>query len=296
MTAAALDVPVVVLVHRRPAHTRRVLERLREVRPERLFVVADGPRRPEETAACREVRALFDAPGWPCEVSRDFSDVHLGCGRRVASGLSGVFARVERAIVVEDDVLPDASFFGFCRELLDRYRDEERVMQIGGTNPAPRLEAPSSYVFSRFTLPPWGWATWARAWRRYQFDLASWDAAKPRARALLGGTFPMWDELVEGYRRTLRSWDLQWNAALWMNDGVSVVPVDNLVRNIGYGPEATFTRFEGSPFGALETLRAPDPLVHPRSLDPTHDDAIEPAVMEFIREIMFQSRRARAGA
>ena len=127
--------PVAMLVFNRPAHTARVFEAVRAARPETLFVVADGPRegRAGEAEASRATRAVFDGVDWPCEVVRLFSDVNLGCGKRIGTGITGVFERVERCIFLEDDCLPDATFFPYCEELLERYADDERVMAISGS-------------------------------------------------------------------------------------------------------------------------------------------------------------------
>src|SRR5690606_22599342 len=166
--------PVAFLVYKRPDCTREVFARIRAARPTRLFVIADGPKdKPGEAEACREVRRIVSDVDWDCEVSIDAADVNLGLRRRVSGGLDWVFRQSETAIILEDDCIPSPSFFRFCDELLDRYRDEPRVMTICGSNYLGRLDTDTSYVFTvRCAL--WGWATWRRAWETYDVDLASW--------------------------------------------------------------------------------------------------------------------------
>ena len=175
MPAEGLQTPVVLIVFRRPDVTRRNLEVLRQVRPEQLFVVADGPRpdRPDEAARCAAVRELIDEIDWPCKVERKFAERNLGLEANVELGLDWVFSRVDRAIVLEDDCIPDPSFFRYADELLDRYAEEKQVWQIGGDTHLvpPAMFGEHSYGFSTWASV-WGWATWADRWHdhRSEFD------------------------------------------------------------------------------------------------------------------------------
>src|SRR5687767_13684909 len=159
--------PVALLVFNRPQATARVFEAVARARPPRLLVVADGPRadRPDDGELCHQTRAIIERVDWPCEVMKDYSDTNLGCRKRVSSGLDWVFSNVADAIILEDDCLPEPSFFPFCEELLERYRDDERVAMIrAGNFLEGRRVASTSYYFSRW-FHIWGWATWARAWK-----------------------------------------------------------------------------------------------------------------------------------
>ena len=128
--------PVAFLIFNRPDATRRVFESIRDAKPPLLLVVADGPRpdRPDDSRACAEARSLIDRVDWNCEVRTNYSDVNLGCGKRVSSGIDWVFQQVEEAIILEDDCVPDPTFFRFCEELLEKYRHDERISEIGGVN------------------------------------------------------------------------------------------------------------------------------------------------------------------
>jgi len=167
---------VAFIIFNRPDTTEKSFEVIRQAQPPKLLVIADAPRpnRPGEAERCTVTRAIIDRVDWNCEVLKNYSDVNLGCQKRVSSGLDWVFSLVEEAIIIEDDCLPDPSFFRFCEELLDYYRQEDRVMAINGqNNQFGRRRDDSSYYFSRY-FHCWGWATWSRAWKHYDVDLQSW--------------------------------------------------------------------------------------------------------------------------
>ena len=268
---------VAFIVFNRPDVTRRVLAAIREARPPALFVIADGPRldRRGEAEKCAEVRAvLASGVDWPCVVKTNYSDVNLGCGRRVATGLDWVFDQVEEAIILEDDCLPDASFFPFCEELLGKYRDDERVAQISGcTYVAQTVRRDSSYLFSRYG-PIWGWATWRRAWRNYDFRLSQWPQIRVsdvwRRAMTRGPERAMRERAYDDIRGgRLDTWDYQWGLDKIKHGMVSAISCVNLVENIGFGPDATHTtrKEAGLPRGRITF-----PLIHPALIrDETYD-------------------------
>ena len=174
-----MHTPVALIIFNRPHHTARVFAEIAKARPEHLFLIADGPRpdRPEDVQRCAAVRDIVARVDWPCQVERNFAERNLGCGRRPGSGISWVFQQVDEAIILEDDCVPDPTFFQFCEDLLEKYREDKRVMNIGGTNwqwPSPRSH--HSYFFSIFNITGWGWATWRRAWQYYDPAVRLWPA------------------------------------------------------------------------------------------------------------------------
>ena len=163
-----LRTPVALLIFNRPDTTERVFNAVAKARPSKLLVVADGPRdsRPGEAARCEQTRAIIKRVDWDCEVITNFADRNMGCKLRVSSGIDWIFEQVEEAIILEDDCLPDPSFFRFCDEMLERYRDNERVGMVSGGNlQFGRHRGTGSYYFSKYTHI-WGWASWRRAWKR----------------------------------------------------------------------------------------------------------------------------------
>ncbi|MBY0380317.1 MAG: hypothetical protein K2W78_00120 [Xanthobacteraceae bacterium] len=258
---------VVLFIFNRPHESRVTFEAIRAVRPERLFIVADGPRacRATDHSLCAEARAVVADIDWPCEVHRNYSETNLGCARRVSSGLDWVFSQVEDAIILEDDCVADPSFFRFCSELLDKYRDVDRVMMIAGRSHATvdRLPGGDSYYFSK--LPRiWGWATWRRSWAKFDFDLKD----RPRHRELRiwpGHLFyriimrHILDLVLNG---DLESWAYRWFYAVNRNDGLCITPSSNLIENVGFDEQATHTTVND---GRWRTGTCPMmfPLQHP---------------------------------
>jgi hypothetical protein len=237
-TRVGLDTPVVLLVFNRPDFTEIVFRAIAQARPKRLFVFADGPRNSQEAALCAETRAVIKVD-WPCDLTMEVAEVNLGCRERVASGIDKAFADVETAIILEDDCVPDPTFFRFCEEMLDRYRDDERVMSVTGANylgrRTRRWRRPS-YTFSHFGSP-WGWASWRRAWERFDVTMQAWKhpTTKPWLQDVLQN-----DELYQFQARRFdiiygngHSWDVAWLFTKLLEAGLTIVPEVNLIRNIG---------------------------------------------------------------
>jgi hypothetical protein len=226
-----------------------VFEAIRQAKPPKLLVVADGPRpdRPGEAEKCAAARAIIERVDWECEVLKNYSDINLGCKQCVSSGISWVFEKVEEAIILEDDCLPHPTFFRFCEELLDYYRDDKRIMAIAGDNSRRigQRRTEDSYYFSRLT-PIWGWATWKRAWQYYDVTMKLWPRVKDgnwlrdilrnnRAVKIWSNTFQ------DGYEGNIDTWDYQWTFACWLQSGINVISNANLISNCGFDAEATHT-------------------------------------------------------
>lgn len=269
-----LKTPVAFIIFNRPDTTERVFAEIAKARPPKLLVVADGPRasRPGEVERCAATRAIIDRVDWDCEVLTNFSDFNLGCKRRVSSGIDWVFEQVEEAIILEDDCLPHPTFFRFCEELLERYRDDERIGMISGDNfQFGRKRTDASYYFSRYSHI-WGWASWRRAWRYYDRDASNWETirdggwldvliSKPSERRY-------WAKFFQAVRDgRIDTWDYQWVLALWSQGMVSIVPNFNLISNIGFGADATHTQ-GASAYADMKVESMPFPLIHPEVVLP----------------------------
>lgn len=265
-----MNTPVVFIIFNRPDTTEKVFAEIARARPPKLFVVADGPREqhPDDAARCAKTRAVTERVDWDCEVFRDYSKDNLGCDQRVATGISWVFNHVEEAIFLEDDCLPDPSFFPFCEELLERYRDDERIMKIGGRNDlSGKMQVPHSYFFWRMG-GCWGWATWRRAWRHFDFDLKLWPQLRdtPWLMDILGNPLAVqyWHNIFErAYHDKRVGWDFRWAFSYWSQSGLAAAPCTNLVRNIGFSDAATHTRSDPARRGELKAGKIDFPLNHP---------------------------------
>lgn len=261
--------PVLFLIHRRPQLTALTFAAIRKARPEHLLVAADGP---EDDVICQETRRLVqEGIDWPCVVQTRFSATRLGCRNAVSQSLEWAFAEHERLIVLEDDCLPEPSFFFFCTELLTRYQDEERVMQICGSNLSGHVaQDGSSYYISRFATI-WGWASWRRAWKRYDVGLEQWK--EQRSKAALEATWKfqgeaswrkeLYDSALTG---AIDTWDIAWEFAQNHSTGVCLIPSVNLVSNLGWGGGATHTHDIHDSRACMKTFPMDFPLQHPSDL------------------------------
>jgi hypothetical protein len=275
MQTETFETPVALFVFSRPDTTRRIFEAVAAVRPSRLLLIADGPRshKDREAEACQQVREILSNVDWSCEVSTNFADRNLGCQERIVSGLNWVFSLVEEAIILEDDCLPDPSFFPFCRELLERYRGDSRIAYISGDCLVkPQRDLDASYYFSQIG-GIWGWATWRAAWQNYERRLESWPTL--RAQGMLSEVFDdaravtFWTRIFDAMHDGTgpNTWDYQWVYTCLKHNSLVVTPGVNLVANIGFGEGATHT-LEADHRFILPATAVKFPLRHPSSFIP----------------------------
>lgn len=269
----AFSTPVLFLVFNRPEHTQRVFQQIRRVKPSRLYISADGPRMrvPGEADRCVAVRSIVQQVDWPCSVYTNFREENLGCKRAVREGISWFFDKEEEGIILEDDCLASETFFSFCAQMLAQYRHDDSVMHISGYNPFPWSDEvfPASYSFSRMPFV-WGWASWRRAWLRYddQFsglNEAWWDAAS--GLSLLSTDVTLRRYVMDKFQRSrdgeLDTWDYAWFYTVLKWHGKSINPAANLVENIGFDQNATRTRKKLSARIQNSAMGFHDTLVHP---------------------------------
>lgn len=264
-----IGTPIAFIIFNRPRHTRQSFALIREQRPSKLLIIADGPRlgHPTDGERCRETREIVKNIDWPCEVLRNYADINLGCKNRVSSGLDWVFTQVDKAIILEDDCLPNKDFFSFCDELLVRYENDPRVWVVTGNNFQNGVRrGDAAYYFSKFNHC-WGWASWRRAWQHYRVDIPFWPAWKDTEDWHTKLPDPVerkiWSKLLDDVQRgDIDTWDYQWTATTWYFGGLTATPQVNLVTNIGIGPDATHTVASEEQAG-LPALSL-GPLTHPR--------------------------------
>jgi hypothetical protein len=270
MTDFQLTTPVAFLIFNRPDTTARVFEAIRQAKPPQLLVVADGPRpdRADDIEKCKAARAIIEGVDWDCEVLTNYSDLNLGCKNRVSSGLDWVFDTVEQAIILEDDCLPHPSFFRFCQDLLDYYRNDQRIMAISGDNfQFGRKRTGYSYYFSCYNHI-WGWASWRRAWQYYDVKMKLWQEIRDGnwLESILGKTQAVkyWRKIFQTYYDgKIDTWDYPWTFACWIQNGLTILPNVNLVSNIGFGEDATHTSSSKSRLANLGVQEMNFPLKCP---------------------------------
>lgn len=264
--------PVLFLVFNRPDLTEKSFAAIRLARPKQLFIAADGPRanRSDEKRLCERVREIAQNVDWTCEVRTLFRDHNIGCRDAVRLAIDWFYSNVEEGIILEDDCLPDPTFFPYCAILLDRYRHDERIMCITGNNfQKGRPGNKASYYYSIYNHC-WGWASWRRAWACFDNRMTDWPDLK-RSDFLSGflrpNTADFWrsafDSVHEG---KLNTWDYVWTYACWINSGLTVVPSTNLVENVGFDARATHTTREPKQNWQNERLPIEFPLISPKNV------------------------------
>lgn len=263
-----LETPIAFCLFNRPELTRQVFQSIALAKPKMLYLISDGarPGRPEEHRLVEQSRAVIERVDWDCEVKTNFADVNLGCKQRMASGLSWAFQQSEELIILEDDCLPHPSFFEYCEQLLERYRNDQRIMMISGDNFQPIRRSSNSYYFSRWPHI-WGWASWRRAWNHFDVEITSWPDVKSSQRmmSVFGSEqeYKHWSHILDQqHAGEIDTWDFQWAYACWINSGLTILPEANLITNIGFGPDATHTIDPGSRLANLGTHEV-GRLIHP---------------------------------
>ena len=266
-----LSTPLLFLCFNRLDPTKQVFEAIRQAKPPRLYVAADGPRsdRLGEAEKVKLVRDyVLDHVDWKCEVKTLFRENNLGCRVAVSSAIDWFFENEAMGIILEDDCLPHPTFFRFCEELLELYRNDTRVMQICGSNFLKKEKnASESYYFSKYG-PIWGWASWRRAWKYYDVEMKLWETIKQRN--IYYNFWDTKDEIltrVDLYNRVvsgeINTWDYQWGFAKNINSGLSITPNVNLISNIGFGEDGTHVTNPQSQLANLAISSMEFPLSHP---------------------------------
>ncbi|GAB3693546.1 hemolytic protein HlpA [Spirosoma flavus] len=284
-------VPVLFIIFNKIEETKKVFETIRLYKPAKLFIAADGPRSfvEDEKQTCNTVKLwVIDHIDWACDVHTLFRDQNIGCGRGPSEAITWFFNHVEEGIILEDDCLPNPSFFSFCQELLSQYRHNQAISAISGNNfqALQPMNTPSDYYFSVFPSS-WGWATWRRAWQGFDFNLGSWKKRKSmRALKFIfrEKNYYLWwkhrfDWMYKDQPQDM--WDFQFHYHSMLNRQLAIIPKANLVSNIGHG--ASGTHFQ-DPNGIIASLPMYDlrfPLIHPATITRNYEADV------YIQKLLF---------
>lgn len=279
-----LPPPVLLIMFNRPHKAAEVFERIRQVRPKKFFMVVDGAREnhPGEEEKVQQCRAFKDMVDWECDLKVDFAPKNMGCRDRIASGITWAFEHVDELIILEDDCVPDVTFFRFCRELLDKYRDDKRIFSIAATNYDSCESFEDSYAFTKH-FHVWGWATWKRAWNCFDITMKQWSDFKQDR--YLKNIFRKYNrvEIEHAFQMTyegkINTWDYIWHMNCLANHALHIVPKTNMMRNIGFDFDSTHVK--GVALGHLYMEEAMTfPLVHPKIVSPLDRLFVPPTVPE----------------
>ncbi len=237
--ADSLVTPVLLIAFNKPDTTKKVFDKIRKAKPQKLFIAIDGPRNDVEKEKVEEVKKIVSKIDWECDVQKLFRDKNRGLKEGYAEILDWFFENAEEGIILEDDCVPNPSFFMFCQELLEKYRYDDRIMHIAGSNCQRgwKRDKDYSYYFSRVPYT-WGWATWRRAWKTYDLNLKSYPELL--RKKYINDLYPSFFErqvlksnFNSIYYQGLKVWDVQWVFNLVVNNGLAIIPNENLIQNIG---------------------------------------------------------------
>lgn len=261
-----MDTPIIFIIFNRPITTQKVFDEIKKIKPKYLYVIADGPRpnKPNEIKLCHQTRKIIEQVNWPCKIIKDYSKSNLGCKIRLSSGITNAFKSYDQAIILEDDCMPNNSFFKFCEEMLFKYKNIDDIMCITGDNFLFNKQSiiTDSYYFSEYPNI-WGWATWKRAWNKYDVKISSWPTNKSNSK--YPSNFNKMFDMV--YENKIDTWDIQWLYSCLVNKGLTIVPSKNLVSNIGFGNNSTHTTFK-TIVADMKTEELSFPLNHPQHIIP----------------------------
>ena len=269
-----LSTAVLFIVFRRIDTTIKVFEAIRRAKPPRLYIAADGHRKEAagEEDKVREVRDYVLANiDWNCEVKTLFREKNLGMKLSESEAMNWFFENEKMGIILEDDCLPSQSFFRFCEELLKKYEDEERVMQISGSCFLNNIKIRDSYYFSR-NIHCWGWASWQDKWAKYTMDAPNYEFDFLQMANIFNTKKEMsyWNGIFKNvFAGNIDTWDYQWVFSIWKHNGFSIYPFVNMVKNIGFRDDATYTTICNRKIAAImkKDPGEVDKIIHPINLE-----------------------------
>ncbi len=271
-----LSVPILFIIFNKVEETKKVFNTIRYMKPERFFIAADGPRieKAGEAKKCTAIRKwVLNNIDWGCEIKTLFKDKNIGCGRGPSEAITWSFENVEEGIILEDDCLPNVSFFKFCKENLEKYRNNDRISIISGNNfqPVQPMDIIEDYYFSIFPSSN-GWATWKRSWEGYDYRIKKWETINQKnflKFLFKEKQYQAWWKYYLDWiydNKPDDMWDFQFHFHTMIKKQLAIIPKVNLVKNIGYGPNATHSTDPNSYFANVPTHELKFPLIHPKKI------------------------------
>lgn len=276
--------PILILIFNRPDKTELLIKHLSVVKPQKLYIAADGPRTKAEHKLTEKTRKVIeDHINWDCQIQKLYRSENLGLRIAVSSAIDWFFESEQAGVILEDDCLPDPSFFQFCSELLAKYEDNKRIMHISALNSFPNQSNPNGYYFSIYPKS-WGWATWKRAWVKYDDSIEKYQVAtksdkwKQMFQTSLGMTF--WKLIIEkmsfkNSKMRSTSWAYFWTLSIRYHDGLCINPYVNTIKNIGFDLDATNTSESGNFSDYMRNMPVESiqfPLIHPTNFQSNKED------------------------
>lgn len=249
-----LYTPVLLILYNRLSTTQRVFDQIKKVRPRKLYIACDGFKNnkegdQEKVSAVRQW--VLSSIDWECQIETRFAEENQGCKYGPANAISWIFDNEEEAIILEDDIVADESFFWYCQDMLERYKNDTRIMLVSGHKGVWDFPIDEDYFFTAYN-PIWGWATWRRAWERFDDKMKQWPhIKKDRTLKYIYGknaAISLTDNFEATYIGKLDAWDYPWLFSQILNSGLAILPKYNLIENVGYGEDATHSEGKAPDF------------------------------------------------
>lgn len=273
--------PILLITYKKIDTTLAVLKKIKEVKPEILYISSNYGKNAAENIIISDLRGLIDREiDWECKVRLLYRDTHLSAKKSIHTAIDWLFENEEMGIILEDDCLPDVSFFDFCQSLLREYRSDQRIWHISGTCTIKRSDLINndSFYFSNY-CHIWGWATWADRWTSYDPELNELDVfIKNKFIQNIFSSFLLRNFWTENFVKVradkVDTWDYQWYFSMWVNNGLSIIPTKNLISNIGFGVDGTHTTNPAHPLANLQKYQIEKELIPPKFFLPNrhYDD------------------------
>ncbi|HHX78623.1 MAG TPA: nucleotide-diphospho-sugar transferase [Acholeplasmataceae bacterium] len=268
-----LKTPILVIIFNRPHLVQELFNEIKKQKPKELFVFCDGARKDKigEKELLNKSKSIFNTQvDWECKLTTNYLEENKGAGRAISSAIKWFFENVEQGIIFEEDCFPHQDFFPYCEELLEKYKDDEKVMFIGGNNFQKTKVTQYSYYFSSYPHI-WGWATWRKALGDYSFDID--NISNEEIKPILRRYFNSWHEREFWYdkfllvkKHTINSWDYQLTFNIWKKNGIAIIPAVNLVKNVGFSKDALHCKNYNDKNAKL-ILNNILPLIHPQKIE-----------------------------
>lgn len=268
------QIPILFIVFNRPVETSVVFNKIRDVKPKILYVAADGPRNDNDSVLCSDVKNIFENIDWDCSLKILYNENNLGCKVAVSNAIKWFFNNEDFGIVLEDDCVPDLSFFQFCQEMLLKYKDDTRIGIITGRNEMPSNSFKFSYNFTT-AGSIWGWASWKRVISQYKVDDNS--LLMNFKENIFNATLDKFEQrrlyyqLKWAFDGDLNTWDYQLHSLLKLNSMFYIVPSCNLIKNIGFNSNATHTTSLNDNRSQVSCNQIKFPLEHPKFVFPNRN-------------------------
>lgn len=298
------DIPILIIVFNRPEKFQKLINNLKKIKPDNIYIFADGPRigNNKDKELCKQTRAIVSEINWQCKVKSLFLNKNSGINLGVCSAINWFFKHEEFGIILEDDCLPTKDFFKFIKLLKNKYSKSNNIGIISGNNFIKNRNK-DSYSFSKWAHT-WGWATWKKNWDKFDYELNFWKNFKNSKKwKELNSNFEEYKTFTHLYnlsndnkKKNLISWDYRWMLNLWYNNFVNIIPNYNLVENIGFDEEATHTFVKDNKL-IYNTKTLKMPLKHPKKI--TNDEILDKKIFyavyykksnflfEFLKKIKF---------